>query len=214
MKLKGAIFDLDGTLLDSMHVWLGLGNAYMRHKGLSADDSVHDVLKPMSLVQAARHFQANYGIQLSEAEIISEFLALAENAYYNEVQLKDGVEEFLYKLRQANVKMCIATATERHLAEAALKRLGIYNWFCGMVTCTEARAGKDYPDIYHMALKLLGTRKASTLVFEDALYAIKTAKKAGFKVAGVFDASFRADKAQIVALSDFFIESYSDCTIL
>lgn len=208
MKIKGAIFDLDGTLLDSMPVWKELGSMYVNYKGLTPADDMQKSLKPMSLLQAAMYFQANYGIQLSEAEILDEFLELVKKTYFYEAKLKEGAKRFLLKLNKAGVKLCIATATQRDLAEAALKRLGILDLFCGMVTCQEVCSGKDRPDIYIKALELTGTNKSDTLIFEDALYAVKTAKLAGFKVAGVYDKSSNCDKASIKALADFYISSF------
>ena len=125
MKLEAAIFDLDGTLLDSMPIWQGLGEKYLLQKKLQPAPGLQDALKTMSLTQAAQHFRAAYGLHETEATILTEIEMLIADLYRHEVPLKAGAAEYLQTLQEQNVKMCIATATERNLAESALERLGI-----------------------------------------------------------------------------------------
>lgn len=210
MKLEAAIFDLDGTLLDSMPIWQGLGENYLLQKKVQPAPGLQDALKTLSLQQAAQHFQAVYGLHESEETILSEIATLIADFYRYEVPLKVGVVEYLQKLQEQNVKMCIATATERHLAESALERLGIRKYFSTILTSSEVNTGKDNPLIYHRAVEHLGAPSTKTVVFEDALHAIETATAAGFRVVGVYDETAAQDKERIKALTEQYIYSFSD----
>ena len=210
MKLEAAIFDLDGTLLDSMPIWQGLGENYLLQKKLQPAPGLQDALKKMSLQQAAQHFQAAYGLREDEETIIGEIETLIADFYRYEVPLKAGAAEYLQKLQEQNVKMCIATATERNLAESALERLGIRKYFSTILTSSEVKAGKDDPLIFHRAFEQLGAPLTKTVIFEDALHAIETATAAGFRVVGVYDETAAQDKERIKALTEQYIYSFSD----
>ena len=205
MRIRGAIFDVDGTLLDSMFIWDTIGEAYLRSIGYQPKENLNETFKNMSLHQAARYYQTEYGVTLSIDEIMDGVNAMLERYYRFEVPLKPGVAELLERLRQSGVKLCIATATDRHLVEAALDRCGVLSCFGEIFTCNEVGHGKDEPDIFEAALRFLGTRREETLVFDDALYAVRTAKEAGFPVAAVYDSHEKAQD-QIRMLADVYLE--------
>jgi len=210
MKIDGAIFDLDGTLLDSMFIWDTIGEDYLRSLGIQPREDLSQTFKTMSLLQAAKHYQREYGVTHNIEEIMHGVNGMIENYYFNDVKTKDGVRDMLEKLKRDVVKMCVATATDLHLAKAALERNGILGYFSKIFTCTEVGSGKDTPEIYNRALAHLGTPKQRTVVFEDALYAVKTAKEAGFFVAGVYDRSEAAQSAEIQERSDIYINSFAE----
>ncbi|PTQ83613.1 HAD superfamily hydrolase (TIGR01509 family)/HAD superfamily hydrolase (TIGR01549 family) [Trichococcus patagoniensis] len=210
MKLEAAIFDLDGTLLDSMPIWEGLGQNYLLQKKVQPAPGLQDTLNTMSLQQAAQHFREAYGLREDEETIIWEIQTLIADLYRYEVPLKAGAAEYLQTLQEQNVKMCIATATERKLAESALERLGIREYFSTILTSSEVKAGKDNPLIYHRAVEHLGAPLTKTIIFEDALHAIETATSAGFRVVGVYDESAAQDRERIEALTEQYIYSFSD----
>lgn len=210
MKLEAAIFDLDGTLLDSMPIWQGLGENYLLQKKVQPAPGLQDALKTMSLPQAAKHFQSAYGLCEAEETIIGEIETLIADLYRYEVPLKAGAAEYLQTLQEQNVKMCIATATERNLAESALERLGIREYFSTILTSSEVKAGKDNPLIYQRAVEHLGAPLTKTVIFEDALHAIETATAAGFRVVGVYDETAAQDRERIEALTEQYIYSFSD----
>lgn len=210
MKLKGAIFDLDGTLLDSMGAWDTIGEEYLLTKGYTPPPNLWETLKTLSLLQAAVYFQEEHGLQESAEEIMAQINALIEAKYFKEIPFKPTALAFIKRLDRLGVKMCIATATDRHLVEAAMKRLGALEYFCGIITCTEVGCGKDRPLIYERALELLDTKKEETLVFEDALHAVETAKSAGFLVVGVHDASADGDWEQIKKTADRHVHSFEE----
>ena len=205
MRIRGAIFDVDGTLLDSMFIWDTIGEAYLRSIGYQPKENLNETFKNMSLRQAARYYQTEYGVTQSIDEIMDGVNAMLERYYRFEVPLKPGVAELLERLRQSGVKLCIATATDRHLVEAALDRCGVLSCFGEIFTCNEVGHGKDEPDIFEAALRFLGTRREETLVFDDALYAVRTAKEAGFPVAAVYDSHERS-QAEVRARSDLYLE--------
>lgn len=205
MRICGAIFDMDGTLLDSMSVWDTIGEDYLRSIGYEPREGLNEVLKNMSLLLAARHYQTEYGVALSIDEIVAGVNAMLERYYRFEAPLKPGAVELLAQLRENGVKMCVATATDRYLVEAALGRCGVLSCFGKIFTCSEAGSGKDKPDIFEAALRFLGTKKAETVVFDDALYAIRTAKEAGFPVAAVYDSHEKAQD-EIRELADLYLE--------
>ncbi|MBQ2973536.1 MAG: bifunctional hydroxymethylpyrimidine kinase/phosphomethylpyrimidine kinase [Clostridia bacterium] len=207
--IKGAIFDLDGTLFDSMFIWDTIGEIYLCSIGYEPKENLNETFKTMSLYNAACYYKSEYGVTLSVEELMDGVNAMVEKYYRYEVPLKDGVAEFLEALRQSGVKMCIATATDRYLVEAALERCNISEYFSEIFTCTSVGHSKDEPDIYREALKHLGTPKEETPVFEDAIYAIRTAKKDGFKVVAVYDKS-EENYAEVKSLCDFYITDYTD----
>ena len=210
MNFKGAIFDLDGTLLDSMPFWETLGSEYLKAKGIIPRENVDGTLKTMSLQQGARYLKREFSIPGSEDEIIDEIVAMIEDIYLSKVPLKAGALPLLERLYEEKVRMCIATATENSLAKAALERLGALRYFDFILTCFDTGMGKDRPEFFLKALELLNTPKEETIVFEDALYAIKSAKAAGLLVVAVYDESFHEEREEIRVISDFYLDSLED----
>lgn len=204
--LKGAIFDLDGTILDSMSIWDTIAEEYLRSLGKEPRENLKETFQTFTLEQVAHYYREKYGIALSADEIILGVNKMAENYYTDTVPLKPGVKAFLEKLKNQNIKMCIATVTDKHLAEAALNRLGVREYFSEIFTCASVGHSKQEPHIYREARKHLGTAKGETVVFEDALYALQTAKSDGFITVGVFDIH-EENQAELKATADGYIEN-------
>ena len=203
-ELKAAIFDLDGTLLDSMYIWDTFGEVYLKSIGVAPREGVNRAVGNMSIVQAAQYFRQEYGVPFSEEEIMDGINRLAEKCYLEDALLKKGVRKFLERLHDMGVKMCVATATDRYLVDAALTRCGVRQYFSEVFTCTEVGSGKDQPEIFRRALEFLGENRRNTVIFEDALYAVKTAKADGFFVCAVHDRHER-DAALLKSLADIYI---------
>ena len=210
MRFKGVIFDLDGTLIDSLPLWEYLGGLYLRKQGKTPEDGLIWKVKAMSLFQSAQYFREHYGLPYTEEEIIAQIDALIEYEYMNEVPLKPHVLPFLERMYKEDVKMCITTATDYYLAKGALDRLGVTKYFEFIMTCTEAGCGKDGPEIYLRSLERLGTNKEETIVFEDALYAVRSAKAAGLYTVGVYDSFSEYDAGEIKELADGYIRSFDE----
>lgn len=188
-EFQACIFDVDGTLLDSMPVWDDIGERYLTSLGIPVREGLKDTLNTMSLEQGAAYLKEEYQIDKSVSQIIEGVLKIVSDFYRFEAPLKPGVRETLEWLSARQIRMVIATSGDSELAEAALKRNGIQKYFEHIYTCTEVGAGKDEPTIYLKAAEFLQTKPEDVLVFEDALHAAETAKKAGFIVDGVYDKS-------------------------
>ncbi|MBR1969527.1 MAG: bifunctional hydroxymethylpyrimidine kinase/phosphomethylpyrimidine kinase [Clostridia bacterium] len=205
--IKGAIFDLDGTILDSMFIWDTIPEDYLRSLGKEPKENLAEVFKAFTLEQAAEHYRKNYGIKLSIHEIIEDINDMVAEIYKTKVVLKPGVSDFLKRLQNMGVKMCVATVTDRSIAEDVLKRLGVRDCFSEIFTCAEVGFSKENSEIYRQALKHLGTKKTETIVFEDVLHALKTAKDDGFMVAAVYDLHETKQK-EIKEISDYYISDF------
>lgn len=204
MRLRGAIFDMDGTLLDSMQVWETAGEDYLRTLGCAPEEGVGELMKSMSLQQAALYCRERYALPLSVEEIMAGVNGRVEDFYRHQARLKPGAADLLRALDRRGVGMCLATATDLHLVEAALDRCGVRKYFSALFTCTQVGSGKDEPHIYRAALRHLGTGRTDTLVFEDALYAARTAREDGFVTVGVAD-PYEKNEEELERLSDFFL---------
>jgi HAD superfamily hydrolase (TIGR01509 family) len=210
MRLEGAIFDMDGTLLDSMYIWNSIGEEVLHTMGAKPEPDLRKKLKTMDLRQFADYCTHTYGVALSASEIIAMVDDRVDRFYREEVQAKPGVERFLSILKMQGVWMYLATATDRPQVEAALQRTGLDRYFRGILTCQEAGCNKDNPRIFDKCLTRLRCSREQCVVFEDALYAIQTAKKAGYRVAAVYDASSEEDQPEIRKLADYYIRSYDE----
>ena len=202
--IKGAIFDLDGTLIDSMFIWDSIGEEYLKTFGIEPKENLSKVFETFTLEQAAEYYRNNYNITLSVKEIVDGINNMVAEMYRTKVVLKPGVGNFLKRLQSSGVKMCVATVTDRPIAEDVLKRLGVYEYFSEIFTCAEVGYNKETPEIYRQAMKYLGTSKEETVIFEDVIHAIKTAKNDGFKVAAVYD-SHESMQKEIEKFSDYYI---------
>ena len=207
--IKGAIFDLDGTILDSMFIWDTIGEDYLRSLGIEPKENLKETFKTFTLEQAAEYYRENYGFTLSVNEIVDGVNKMVEQYYAETVKLKPGIEVFLEKLKAKGVKMCIATVTDKPLVEIALNRLGVGNYFSEIFACSEVGHSKEEPHIYREAQKHLGTSKKETTVFEDVVHALRTAKSDGFVTVGVFDVH-EENQEELKRMADCYIENYSD----
>ncbi len=209
-SIKGAIFDLDGTLLDSMSIWRNMAVDYLRSQNVEPREDLFDAVRVMSLADTAVYFREEYGIMKTGKQMMAEINANVEHFYNNVAQKKEFVIDLLDILKERGVKMCVATATDRHLVEPAMRRNGLDKYIDKIFTCTEAGAGKDAPDIFFTALEYLGTAKEETYVFEDSLFAIKSAKKAGFPIIGVYDRFSDYQIEEVKEMSDIFINGFDE----
>ena len=208
MDFKCGIFDMDGTLIDSMPMWRGLGRGILLRRGIQPRPDFHETMKPLTMREGCAYCKTAYDLPESTAEIIEECFGVVRDFYRTQAAPLPGVPEFLVQQKAQGVKLYVATATDRPLAEIALQTSGLAGYFDGMLTCAEAGAGKQQPDIYEQTLALSGCAKEEAIIFEDALHAIRTAKKAGFRVAAIHDPTLTESHAEIRALADYYIETY------
>ncbi len=207
--IKGVIFDFDGTLFDSMRIWVEAGELYLKSVGMTAEKDLWKKLKTMSLLQSAEYLKDAYSLPMSVKNIMDGINKTIENFYFYHAMPKDNVIDVLSDLKKKGIKMCIATATDRYQVEAALKRCNMHGYFDAIFTCTEIGHGKDEPYIFEVAREAMGTDKSETAVFEDAYHAAKTAKEAGFYVIGVYD-RYEMRTAELKVLADVYVNSFSE----
>ena len=207
--IKGAIFDLDGTLLDSMFIWDTIGEDYLRSLGKEPRENLKEAFMTLTLEEAAEYYRAHYGVTLSVKKIVDGVNAMVEEAYRTKVTLKPGIAEYLSWLKDNGVKMCVATVTDRYLAEETLARLGILHFFSEIFTCAEVGFGKDKPIIYQKAQEHLGTAQDDTFVFEDVLFALNTAKADGYPTVGVYD-KHENTQDKIKILANDYVRDFTD----
>ena len=208
--IKGAIFDVDGTLLDSMEIWEDVGVRYLNKIGIEAEPDLGTILFTMSLPEGAAYVKEHYHLSQEPDEIIKDVLGIISNYYEEIAPLKLGVSEFLEKLSRKKIRMTVATSNNKEEVEAAFKRTGVSSYFERIFTCEEVGAGKTKPDIYLEAAKYMGTKPEETVVFEDVLHAVRTAKKAGFLVVGLYDEASKAEQKEIREEADWYCKKISE----
>lgn len=203
--IRGAIFDVDGTLMDSMEIWEDAGECYLMQMGITPEPGLSKILFTMSVEEGAVYLKKHYCLRQDCEKIVADVLKVVRDFYVNEAPLKDGAMEFLKQLDDRGIPMVVATSSEREHIEAAFERLGILEYFRRIFTCSEVGAGKSKPLIYYQAAGELGTIPEETYVFEDALYAIHTAADAGFRTVGVYDCSSEEDQEEVRSLADIYL---------
>lgn len=208
--MKAAIFDMDGTVLDSMEQWRAQSVLLLERHGIELSDELSASLRQMSGVMAAKLYAKRFGIKLNMQEIMETYLADMERRYMTEILPKPGVGAYLERLEREGVPCCIATATPRPLAERALARHGLLKRFRFVVSTQEERRGKDDPEFFELTASRLGVTATECTVFEDALYAIQGAKKADCTVIGVADPTNLSDREEMKRLCARIIERYAE----
>ncbi len=210
MKVQGAIFDLDGTLLDSMPFWETVGSRYLEERNIPIPDDLPLRLKTMTLTEAAEYYRGIFGITEPVDTICRQISDMIAEDYRSRAPLKAGVRTMLDNLREKGIPMCIATATGRELVEMALDRLEIGDYFSFLLTCGDLNTSKNQPYIFDECARRLGTPKAQTVIFEDSLHCIETATRAGYPVVGVYDNSARSEVDMIRPLCRQYIMDWED----
>lgn len=183
--IRFAIFDIDGTLLDTSPMWAGLGERFLQSRGITPRGGLSDKLLRLSLEEGAELLRREYLPNETAADILNGLKCITDDFYRYEAAPKRGARELLRALLERDISMSLATAGDKKLSLAALERLGLF-CFKGLASCGEY-GGKHSPAVYLAAARMAGGTAAETLVFEDSLHAAQTAKNAGFTVAAVRD---------------------------
>lgn len=209
MNIKGAIFDMDGTLLDSMHIWQNLGEIYLKKRGLKMEPGLMEKFCTMTLEEAVDYLRIRYELKETTEELIGEVNQLLEDFYRKEVKEKPGIRAILEELRQRGVSMCVASATDAYLVEYALEHTVLREYFGEIFCCKDVGEGKRSDKIYQMARESLGTSVEETVVFEDALYAAETAKRAGFTLVAIKD-NFEENQERLKEIADYYFMDWRE----
>lgn len=207
-NVEAAIFDLDGTLIDSMWIWDKIDIDYLTNKNIPIPENLNAEIGHLSFNQVAIYFKERFQLKDSLDEIKNCWHDMANYNYSNNIKLKKGVKEFLDFLKKSNIKIGLATSNSKELLELTLKKNGIYSYFDSITITDEVSVGKHEPDVYLLAAKKLNVNPKNCIVFEDIVQAVKGAKKANMKVVAVEDERSLSDKDNLISLSDKFISDF------
>lgn len=210
MEKEGVIFDLDGTLVDSMWVWKQIDIDYLGQYGISHPADLQEKISGMSFYETAVYFKNNFAIPDSVEEMMDTWNRMAFDSYQNKVKEKPGALAFLQWLKNHGIKTGIATSNSEVLVEALLKARGLDGYFQAVHTGYEVERGKPAPDIYLLAAKSLGVPPEKCLAFEDIPEGIMSARAAGMEVCGVEDAFSVGLRERKRELSQYYIDDYRD----
>lgn len=209
-KIRVVIFDVDGTLVNSMPMWHGIDYEYADLKGFTMPPELCSVLDGMCLEQCAAYYRDVFGVPGTVEEIIAEIVGLAREKYRTEVPEVPGAAAFVRALRAHGIRTAVATASDLDSLWPALERLGIAPYIDAAESCATIGKSKEVPDIYIKCASDFGAEPEECVVFEDALYAAQTAKNAGFSVVGVLDPEQPVqERAAFLALCDRCIPDYT-----
>lgn len=208
--IEAVIFDLDGTLVDSMWVWEQIDIDFLKSKGYTPPEDLKDAITHLTFTQTAEYFKNRFNLSDSIDEIKNTWHNMAYNFYSSKVFLKEGVVPFFEKLKSLNIKIGLATSSSVVLLEATLKNNGIYDLFDAITVTDEVKKSKENPDVYLLAAKKLNVSPENCVVFEDIIAAVRGAKLAGMKVVGVYDKASDDQKEILIETCDKYIHSYNE----
>lgn len=205
---EGVIFDLDGSLVDSMWMWREIDIEYLGRFGISLPERLQAEIEGMSFSETAVYFKERFAIPDSLEQMKADWNRMAWDKYTYEVPLKPGIREFLQGCKEHNIKLGIATSNSRELVDNIAKVHGLDEVFDCIMTSCEVAKGKPAPDIYLAVAKRLGVAPEKCLVFEDIIPGIMAGKNAGMQVCAVEDEYSVQDRAAKQELADFYIEDF------
>lgn len=208
--MKAAVFDFDGTLADTMGFWNSLARNYLLAIGLKPLADLEKALEKLTVDEGAIYMKEKYKLDKNEIEIQAEMDELLYKYYRKEAQLKPYVVGMLEELKSRGIRMAIASVIDEDFILAVLKRYKISHYFEFIQTCENVGLSKDNRSFFDLLLERLNLRPEEIYIFEDTLYPIVYAKKAGLKVVGVEDDFAARNKKEIVRLSDVYIKDFSE----
>lgn len=209
-NIEGAVFDLDGTLLDSSWVWEKVDEKFLGDRGFQVPDDYVDEISPLGAERAAVYTIERFGLNEDKDDIVREWIEMAKKEYVTEVVCRPYAKEFLEELHKLNIKMAVATSSDRELFMKTLEREGILKYFQKIVTVDEVERGKGYPDIYEEAARRIKVNPHKCLVFEDILAGVTGASLGEFNVVAVFDEKSKHNWEKIKSISKYSINDYKE----
>lgn len=206
--IKAVIFDLDGSLVDSMWMWRDIDIEYLGKFGIPLPENLQREIEGMSFSETAVYFKEHFNIPDSIEQMKEDWNRMAWDKYLHEVPLKEGVADFLSGCRDRGILLGIATSNSRELVENIADVHGFHNTFQCIMTGCDVAHGKPFPDIYLAVAEQLSVKPENCLVFEDIIPGIQAGKSAGMRVCAVDDDYSIADKAEKEALADYYIMNF------
>lgn len=207
---KAAIFDLDGTLIRSNHVWSDIDRKFLGKRGFEVPADYVKAVSTKNFRTAAVYTKELFALPDSVESIMQEWQDMAVYEYTHVIGPVEGMEDFLRYLHDSGVKLGLATANSAALYEPVLKRLGVYGLFGCFTTTEEVERGKGFPDVYELACSRLGEEPKNAIVFEDIIEGVRGAKLGGFTAAACLNEHYSADRDALTAESDLHFESYRE----
>ena len=210
MNFQGAIFDMDGTLTDSMWIWEDLAKHFLEKRLIPPEPGQNALFHNMTFESSSQYLAQHYPLDMTAEEIQCEWMDMVYPYYEKELDLKLGAFAYLQHLRQCGVKLALLTSNFRKNGEAFLKRNGIFEWFDVIMTSDEAGKGKENPALYLQTAKELRVSPQYCMVFEDILIAVQSAKSAGMMVTAVEDGASQAERDAIKRIADRYLVSFRE----
>lgn len=207
-KIKAMIFDLDGTLVDSMWMWKSIDMEFLGRYGYECPDDLQRSIEGMSFTETAAYFIERFHLPLTMDEIKAIWTEMSIDKYRNQVPVKPGIIGLLQYAADRGIVCGIATSNGADMVGAVLDSTGIRPYFRVVATACEVKEGKPKPDIYLKVAERLGVEPAACLVFEDVPAGALAGKRAGMTVCGVADASAAHLRGEMVQLTDYFIDDF------
>ncbi|TCO73841.1 HAD family hydrolase [Marinisporobacter balticus] len=209
-NIHAVIFDLDGTLVDSMWIWKQIDIDYLGKRGIALPDDLQKTIEGMSFTETAQYFKDRFRLKDTIDEIKEEWMDMTKGFYENKIVLKAGVYDFLMDLKNRGIKLGIGTSNAKELAQGVLQKNNIIDFFDIIRTSCEVEKGKPEPDIFLKVAEDLGVHPDKCLVFEDTYAGVLAAKRAGMKVFAIADETSFAYKEDISSLADQYLEGFED----
>ena len=210
LDFEAAIFDLDGTLLDSMAIWHEIDIEFLGRRGLDVPDEYISAINSKSFRETAEYTIEYFGFDVTPEELMDEWFKMDIDKNSHQVRLKPNAKEYLLFLKGRGIKLGTASSLPRVLADPALKKNGVYHLFDAFTTTDEVGRSKEYPDIYLLAASKLGVQPGNCIVFEDILPGIKAVRAAGMHPYGVYDRSSEHHQEEIRALAEVYIRDFGE----
>lgn len=207
---EAVIFDMDGSLVDSMWVWKDIDMEYLGRFGLEIPDDLQQEIEGMSFTETARYFRERFGLDRSVDQIRADWNEMAWDKYRTRVMLKPGARELLDYCRSQGIKLGIATSNSREIVDMVMEERGVADYFSCIMTACEAKKGKPAPDVYLLTARQLSVDPKNCLVFEDIVFGIQAGKAAGMEVCAVDDAYSAYQEAEKRSLADYYIKDFRE----